>query len=111
MRNTFPGFSCQCAKWLEADGKKYLATVRTSPEGSDVAVLDPDGNEIVCERYPATLTLKTTVGNKMYFTAGATDILFQMWVVEFVDGQLKQSVLVDLPENIKSPGPRGTRPG
>ena len=82
------------AKWLEADGKKYLATVRTSPEGSDVAVLDPDGNEIVCERYPATLTLKTTVGNKMYFTAGATDILFQMWVVEFVDGQLKQSVLV-----------------
>ena len=90
------------AKWLEADGKKYLATVRTSPEGSDVAVLDPDGNEIVCERYPATLTLKTTVGNKMYFTAGATDILFQMWVVEFVDGQLKQSVLVDLPENIKS---------
>ena len=90
------------AKWLEADGKKYLATVRTSPEGSDVAVLDPDGNEIVCERYPATLTLKTTVGNKMYFTAGATDILFQMWAVEFVDGQLKQSVLVDLPENIKS---------
>ena len=89
------------AKWIEADGAKYLATVRTSPEGSRVAVLRPDGSEVVSEMYPATLTLATTVGNKMYFTAGATDILFQIWTVAFEDGKLVQSVLVDLPADIK----------
>ena len=89
------------AKWIEADGAKYLATVRTSPEGSRVAVLRPDGSEVASEMYPATLTLATTVGDKMYFTAGATDILFQIWTVEFKDGNLVQSVLVDLPADIK----------
>lgn len=89
------------AKWIEADGAKYLATVRTSPEGSRVAVLRPDGTEVVSEMYPATLTLATTVGNKMYFTAGATDILFQIWTVAFENGKLTQSVLVDLPADIK----------
>ena len=89
------------AKWIEADGAKYLATVRTSPEGSRVAVLRPDGSEVVSEMYPASLTLATTVGNKMYFTAGATDILFQIWTVAFEDGKLVQSVLVDLPADIK----------
>ena len=90
------------AKWIEADGKKYLACVSTSPEGSLVRVLQPDGKEIVQELYPATLTFQTTVGNKMYFTAGATDILFQIWTVSFENGALKQSVLVDLPDDIKS---------
>ena len=89
------------AKWIEADGARYLATVRTSPEGSRVAVLRPDGSEVASEMYPATLTLATTVGDKMYFTAGATDILFQIWTVEFKDGNLVQSVLVDLPADIK----------
>ena len=90
------------AKWIEADGKKYLACVSTSPEGSLVRVLEPDGTELARTLYPATLSFQTTVGNKMYFTAGATDILFQIWTVAFVDGQLEQSVLVDLPEDIKS---------
>ena len=90
------------AKWIEADGKKYLACVSTSPEGSLVRVLEPDGTELTRTLYPATLSFQTTVGNKMYFTAGATDILFQIWTVDFVDGQLEQSVLVDLPEDIKS---------
>ena len=90
------------AEWIETDGKKYLACVSTSPDGSLVRVLEPDGTEIVSELYPATLTFQTTAGNKMYFTAGATDILFQIWVVAFEDGELAQSVLVDLPEDIKS---------
>ena len=89
------------AKWLDVDGKKCLATLRTSPEGSDVTVLDPDGKELASEHYPATLTLKTTVGNKMYFTVGATDILFQVWAIAFTQDGLEQSVIVDLPEEIK----------
>ena len=90
------------AEWIEADGKKYLACVSTSPEGSLVRVLEPDGSEVTETLYPATLSFQTTVGNKMYFTAGATDILFQIWTIAFVDGKLEQSVLVDLPEDIKS---------
>ena len=89
------------ARWIEDGGNKYLATVRTSPEGSRVAVLRPDGTEVVSEMYPATLTLATTSGAKMFFTVGATDILFQVWTVTFEDGALKQSVLVDLPEDLK----------
>ena len=89
------------AKWITAGGEKLLATVRTSPEGSRVAVLRPDGTELVSEMYPATLTLQTTVDNRMYFTAGATDILFQVWTVAYEDGALKQSVLVDLPEKTR----------
>ena len=90
------------AKWITADGQKLLGTVRTSPEGSTVTVLRPDGSEVVSEHYPATLTLQTTVGNRMYFTVGATDILFQIWTVSYEDGVLKQSVLVDLPEKTRS---------
>ena len=90
------------AKWIEADGKKYLACVSTSPEGSLVRILEPDGTEVAQKLYPATLSFQTTVGNKMYFTAGATDILFQIWEVNFENGELVQSVLVDLPEDIKS---------
>ena len=89
------------AKWIEQGGKKYLATVRTSPEGSDVAVLTPEGQEVAQAHYPATLTLQTTVGSKMYFQAGATDILFQIWTVDFDGSALKQEVLVDLPEATK----------
>ena len=89
------------AKWIERDGKKYLATVRTSPEGSDVAVLTPEGQEVAQAHYPATLTLQTTVGSKMYFQAGATDILFQIWTVDFDGSALQQEVLVDLPEATK----------
>lgn len=89
------------AKWFEADGKKYLATVRTSPEGSKVTILNPDGSEVISEMYPATLTLDTTVGNKIYFSAAATDILFQIWCIEFSNGALRQSVLVDLPDQTK----------
>lgn len=89
------------ARWIEADGQKYLITVRTSPEGSDVAVLRPDGTELVCAHYPATLTLATTVGSSSYFKVGATDILFQIWKIDFKDGKLEQSVLVDLPETIR----------
>ena len=89
------------AKWIEQDGKKYLATVRTSPEGSDVAILSPEGKEVAQAHYDATLTLKATVGNKAYFQAGATDILFQIWAVTFSDGALTQEVLVDLPEETK----------
>ena len=89
------------AKWITAGGEKLLATVRTSPEGSRVAVLRPDGTELASTLYPATLTLQTTVENRMYFTAGATDILFQVWTVAFEDGALKQSVLVDLPEKTR----------
>ena len=90
------------AEWIEADGKKYLACVSTSPEGSLVRVLEPDGTEVTQTLYPATLSFQTTVDNKMYFTAGATDILFQIWTVAFENGKLSQSVLVDLPEDIKS---------
>ena len=90
------------AEWIEADGRKYLACVSTSPEGSLVRVLEPDGTEVAETLYPATLSFQTTVGNRMYFTAGATDILFQIWTVAFEDGKLVQSVLVDLPEDIKS---------
>ena len=90
------------AKWIERDGKKNLACVSTSPEGSLVRVLEPDGSEVAEAKYPATLTFQTTVGDKMFFTAGATDILFQIWTVTFSDGKLEQSVLVDLPEDIKS---------
>ena len=90
------------AEWIEADGKKYLACMSTSPEGSLVRVLEPDGTEVAQALYPATLSFQTTVGNKMYFTAGATDILFQIWTVTFKDGKLEQSVLVDLPEDVKT---------
>ena len=90
------------AEWIEADGKKYLACVSTSPEGSLVRILEPDGTEVSQTLYPATLSFQTTVDNKMYFTAGATDILFQIWTVAFENGKLSQSVLVDLPEDIKS---------
>ena len=90
------------AEWIEAGGRKYLACVSTSPEGSLVRVLEPDGTEVAETLYPATLSFQTTVGNRMYFTAGATDILFQIWTVAFEEGKLVQSVLVDLPEDIKS---------
>ena len=90
------------ARWISADGRKYLATVRTSPEGSRVSVLTPEGKEVASEMYPATLTLQTTVGGTMYCSAGATDILYQLWTISFEDGALKQAVLVDLPEDIKS---------
>ena len=89
------------ARWIEAGGAKYLATVSTSPEGSRVAVLTPDGEEVVSEMYPATLTFQTTEGDAMYFTAGATDILFQIWKVRFDGRGLEQSILVDLPEDTR----------
>ena len=89
------------ARWIEAGGAKYLATVSTSPEGSRVAVLTPDGKEVVSEMYPATLTFQTTEGDAMYFTAGATDILFQIWKVRFDGRALEQSILVDLPEDTR----------
>ncbi|MBR5042449.1 MAG: S9 family peptidase [Bacteroidales bacterium] len=89
------------ARWIESCGKKYLATVSTSPEGSRVAILNPDGSEVASEMYPATLNLQTTKENKVYFRAGATDILFQIWTVSFEDGKLEQSVIVDLPEGVK----------
>ena len=89
------------AKWIEADGEKLLATVSTSPEASVVRILSPDGKELSSATYPATLDLQTTVGNKAYFRAGATDILFQIWEVEYKDGGLSQKVVVDLPEKIK----------
>ncbi len=89
------------ARWIEAGGAKYLATVSTSPEGSRVAVLTPDGKEVVSEMYPATLTFQTTEGDAMYFTAGATDILFQIWKVRFDGRGLEQSILVDLPEDTR----------
>ena len=90
------------AKWITVGGEKLLATVRTTPEESTVAVLRPDGTEVARAKYPATLTLQTTVEDRMYFTVGATDILFQIWTVTFKDGELTQSVLVDLPAGIKS---------
>ena len=90
------------AKWITAGGSRYLATVRTSPEGSRVSVLTPEGREVASEMYPATLTLQTTVGETMYFSVGATDILFQIWTVRFEGGRLEQSVLVDLPQETKS---------
>ena len=90
------------ARWIVSGGQKYLATVSTSPEGSRVNVLTPEGKEVVSEMYPATLTLQTTVGDRMYFSAGATDILYQLWTVSFDGSALKQSVLVDLPEDIKA---------
>ena len=34
------------AKWMEADGEKLLVAVSTSPEGSVVRVLTPDGGEL-----------------------------------------------------------------
>ena len=89
------------ARWIEVGGAKYLATVSTSPEGSRVAVLTPDGKEVVSEMYPATLTFQTTEGDAMYFTAGATDILFQIWKVRFDGRGLEQSILVDLPEDTR----------
>lgn len=89
------------ARWIEAGDAKYLATVSTSPEGSRVSVLTPDGREIVSEMYPATLTFQTTKGDAMYFTAGATDILFQIWKVRFDGRALEQSILVDLPEETR----------
>ena len=85
------------AKWIQADGQKLLATVSTSPEGSVVRILSPEGAELASAQYPATLTLDTTVGNKIYFQAGATDILFQIWEVSYENGALQQKVLVDLP--------------
>ena len=89
------------ARWIEVSGRKLLATVATSPEGSRVAVLNPDGSEIVSEMYPASLSFQTTRDNKMYFKAGATDILFQIWTVSFDGSKLDQSVLVDLPEHTR----------
>ena len=88
-------------KWIEADGQKLLAAVTTSPEGSVVRVLSPDGTELASAQYPATLSFQTAVGNKVYFTAGATDILFQIWEVSYEDGALAQKVVVDLPEQTK----------
>lgn len=89
------------ARWIEADGNKYLATVSTSPEGSVVRILTPEGGEVASAQYPATLTFQTTVGSKAYFTAGATDIIFQIWEVNFEGGKLSQKVVVDLPAKTK----------
>ena len=89
------------AKWIEVDGKKLLATVSISPEASVVRILSPEGEELSSASYPATLSLQTTVGNKAYFRAGATDILFQIWEVEYADGALNQKVVVDLPEKTR----------
>ena len=89
-------------KWIEADGKKLIEAVSTSPEGSVVRILDPSGKELASELYPATLSFQTTKDNKAYFTAGATDILFQIWEVTYEGGALKQRVVVDLPEQTKS---------
>lgn len=90
------------AKWIEKDGTKYLMTVRTSPEGSLVAVLNPDGSEVVSQMYPATLTLDTTVGSDSYFSAAATDLIFQVWKISFDGENLCQEVIVDLPEATKT---------
>ena len=89
------------AKWIEADGQKLLAAVSTSPEGSVVRILNPEGEELASALYPATLSLETTVGNKAYFQAGATDILFQIWEVAYEGGALVQKVMVDLPESTR----------
>ncbi|MBQ4390017.1 MAG: S9 family peptidase [Bacteroidales bacterium] len=89
------------AKWIEADGVKLLAAVSTSPEGSVVRVITPEGEEVASAMYPATLTLQTTVENKAYFTAGATDILFQIWEVTYADGALSRKVVVDLPSKTR----------
>jgi len=89
------------AKWIEADGKKLLVAVSTSPEGSMVRVITPEGEELVSAQYPATLTLQAAVGNKAYFTVGATDILFQIWELSFADGSLSRKVVVDLPRKTR----------
>jgi len=89
------------AMWISEGGNKYLATVRTSPEGSNVTILSPDGSELASELYPVTLTLKTTVDNSTYFSAAATDVLYQLWKVTFSDGKLSKEIIVDLPEKIK----------
>ncbi|MBQ7708484.1 MAG: prolyl oligopeptidase family serine peptidase, partial [Bacteroidales bacterium] len=89
------------AKWIQADGEKLLATVSTSPEGSVVRILSADGKELASAQYPATLSLQATVGNKAYFQAGATDILFQIWEVTYEGGALSQKVVVDLPAKTK----------
>ena len=89
------------ARWIQADGQKLLCAVSTSPEGSVVRILSPDGEELTSALYPATLTLQTTVDNKSYFTAGATDILFQIWEVAYEGGALQQKVVVDLPAKTK----------
>ena len=89
------------AKWITCGSDKYLATVSTSPEGSVVRILSPDGKELASEKYPVTLTFKTTVGNEIYFSAAATDVLFQIWKISYLDGKLDDSIVVDLPERIK----------
>lgn len=89
------------AKWMTIDGQKYLATIRTSPEGSVVTVITPEGEELASGMYPATFSLMTTKGSDIYVKAAATDILFQIRKLNFDGKSLSEEIVVDLPENIK----------
>lgn len=89
------------AKWITDGQQKLLAAVSTSPEGSVVRILSPDGKELTQSYYPVTLNFQTSCGNKLYFTAGATDLLFQIWELSYSDNHLEQKVIVDLPQSTK----------
>lgn len=87
------------ARWIEAGGRKLLMGVRTSPVESVVSVIDPDtGAELAAEHYPVTLTFMTSTGRTGYFSAGATNIPFQIWKLSYTDGSLQKEVVLDLPE-------------
>ena len=89
------------ARWIEADGRKLLMGVRTSPVESIVSVIDPEtGAELVAERYPVTLTFMTSKGAAGFFSVGATDIPFQIWSLTYAGGRLLKQVVLDLPETI-----------
>jgi len=88
--------------WIEVDGRKYLFGIANNPAQTTVSIIDPlNGVVIANEHYQVTLGIKTTVDNKAYLGAGATDIPFQLWVMTFDGKNLTKEIVVDLPQEKK----------
>ena len=88
--------------WIEVDGKKYLFGIENNPAQTKVSIIDPlNGVVIASENYQVTLGIKTTIDNKAYLGAGATDIPFQLWVMTFDGTNLTKEIVVDLPQEKK----------
>jgi dipeptidyl aminopeptidase/acylaminoacyl peptidase len=88
--------------WIEVDGRKYLFGIENNPAQTTVSIIDPlNGVVIASEHYQVTLGIKTTVANKAYLGAGATDIPFQLWAVTFDGKSLTKEIVVDLPQEKK----------
>ncbi|MFR9498558.1 MAG: prolyl oligopeptidase family serine peptidase [Rikenellaceae bacterium] len=97
------------AEWIESEGKKYIAAISNSPLGSKLMILDPvSGKEIAAAEYTAAISLMTTHNNEIFMSAGAVDIIYEVWRVKFEGGALSQEVILDLPSEMNDKLVRST---